>query len=198
MSQRLLRMASALPRARRRAMMGVFIVELIGRARCAGCLPQSTISTGARAQGRDDPCSGGCATCGGRASQRWKKRRCYRSPPRRRPAPTKRLIPSVPERPDPHHTQPQGELESASPAANFLPHTCPAPDIVAMTWLDLGRSPDAARRHAGVHRCSGRGPSEESAGALWDHEDCLTLAGCSSRRYRCSGRHYCAWAQVRA
>jgi hypothetical protein len=110
-------------------------VELIRRARCAGCLPQSTNSIGAPAQGRDDPCWGGYATCGSRASQGWRKPRWYRSQPRRWPAPTKRLIASVPERPDPYHTQPsRGGSGTPLPPLGFC--RLPAPRRISWQQLD--------------------------------------------------------------
>jgi hypothetical protein len=99
------RSAPALPRARLRAMMGASIVGLIGRERCAGNLPLSTISTGARAQGRDALCSGGCATFGDRANLRCRKRRSCHFPPRRRHAPTEKPTTGFPEQPDPGRTR---------------------------------------------------------------------------------------------
>jgi hypothetical protein len=88
--------------------MGASIVGLIGRERCAGGLPLSTILTGARAQGRDALCSGGCAIFGDRAGLRCRKRKSYHFPPRRRHAPTEKPTARFPKQPDPgrtHHGQ---------------------------------------------------------------------------------------------
>ena len=87
----------------------------IRRGRCAGDLPLSTISSGAREQGRDAHCPSGCATCGGHAGRSWRKRRWWRSPPRRRSAPTKSLTAGAPKRPDPHHTDPSPRPAGARP-----------------------------------------------------------------------------------
>jgi hypothetical protein len=98
------RSAPALPRARLRAMMDVSIVGLIGRERCAGSLPLSTILTGARAQGRDALCSGGCAIFGDRAGLRCRKRKSCHFPPRRRHVPTEKPTAKFPKQPDPGRT----------------------------------------------------------------------------------------------
>jgi hypothetical protein len=125
------RSAPALPRARLRAMMGASIVGLIGRERCAGGLPLSTILTGARAQGRDALCSGGCATFGDRASLRCRKRKSCHFLPRRRHASTEKPTSRFPKQPDPgrtHHGRTsEGLVTSPHDSSRFI---CLAPPIV--------------------------------------------------------------------
>ena len=133
------RFAPALPRARLRAMIGASIVELVGRERCAGGRPLSTISTGTRAQGRDALCSGGCAIFGGRVSRRCRKRRWCHSPPRRRHAPQKSRPQGFQSSLTPAARITAGRLRASHPAAPLQPFICLAPDIVEAIlggWAD--------------------------------------------------------------